>query len=71
MRYTMSINKFYLGYLTTFLIVMLICVCKYTFLEIMAMIGISTVGTAIIFAVGWIFYRTYLYIYDKEHSGVS
>lgn len=71
-RKAMSIKSFYKGYILAFILVMILCLMKLSFIEVMATLGISLVGTVIIFSVGWVLYRTYLYIYNiGDHSGGS
>ena len=65
----MSIKSFYKGYLFTLILVIILCVLKMSFIEVMATIGISITSTVIIFFTGWLLYRIYLYICDRNHSG--
>lgn len=59
----MSINKFYYGYLATMLAILALCALKFTFIEVMAIVGTAITGTALVFAAGWLMYRTYIYFY--------
>lgn len=62
----MTIKSFYKGYLAAFMLIMILCMMKFTFIEVMAIIGTALTGTVIIFALGWILYRTFIYLYTER-----
>lgn len=53
----MSINRFYIGYIFTLIVVMVLAFLKFSFLDVMAIIGTSLCGTLLIFLFGFLCWR--------------